>query len=142
MNLFVDTNVLMTVMLPERKHLDASARVLSLAQDFRHRLFTTAMALGNCFYMLEKRSGYMVAKRKIGILAEHLHIAPCDDAETRKALAEKRVHDFEDGLQYFAALRAGCNHIITYDDAGFYYATIPVLTPEIFLTQYIQQRDK
>lgn len=140
MNIFADTNVLMTVMLPEMSRFDAAARVLTLAQDRRNKIYTTAMALGNCFFMLEKKYGHAHAKQKISTAAEHLFIAPCDEPETRNALSEKRVNDFEDGLQYFAALRAKCNCIVTYDHSGFYYASLPVLKPEDFLSQYYKQR--
>lgn len=140
MIMFIDTNVLLTVLLPEMNRYHAVAHLLSLAQDSRNKLFTTTLSLGSAFYMLEKRHGYKKAKQKIATIVNHIHIAPCNEAETRQALANVQVNDFEDGLQYYAALSANCTHIISYEQTGFHYASIPVLTPEDFLNQYIQQR--
>ena len=41
--------------------------------------------------------------------------------------------DFEDGLQYFSALKANCKHIITRDLKDFKTAEISSLTPTEFL---------
>ena len=33
----------------------------------------------------------------------------------KEALQDKRAHDFEDGMQYYSAVEAGCTVIVTKD---------------------------
>jgi predicted nucleic acid-binding protein len=51
--------------------------------------------------------------------------------------ANPAVRDYEDGLQYYAALHAGCDFIITEDKNGFFYSQIPVCTAREFLLEYL-----
>jgi len=115
------------------------AAVLALGDHGRFELYTSALALGNCFYFSEKKFGKSAAKLRLEVVANHMRIARCDDMEVRGAFNSPAVHDFEDGLQYFAARRESCKAIITYDPDGFYYSDIPVYTPEDFLTSLLKK---
>ena len=46
---------------------------------------------------------------------------------------EMKVDDFEDGLQYQAALDAKCDVIITRNQKDFRFSTIPIMTPKDYL---------
>ncbi len=50
--------------------------------------------------------------------------------------ARVRVLDFEDGLEYYAALMAGCKIVVTEDIGDFYYAEIEVLDSKSFLRKF------
>ena len=133
MKVFIDTNVLATILLKETPRMRACAAVVSLSNHSKYQVFTSAITLATCFYFSEKKYGKEEAKAKLRLIADNLKIARCDEAETHNAFTLPMVSDFEDGLQYFAAIREGCKAIVTYDFNGFHYSKIPLYTPEDFL---------
>jgi hypothetical protein len=52
-------------------------------------------------------------------------------------IKNKKIHDLEDGLQYYSAVESGCKCIVTEDTNGFYFSDIEVLTSRGFLESYI-----
>jgi predicted nucleic acid-binding protein len=46
------------------------------------------------------------------------------------------INDFEDGLQYYSALNAKCDCIITEDLKDFYFSSLKILNCRDFLTQH------
>ncbi len=54
------------------------------------------------------------------------------------SLKDRRVNDFEDGLEYYAAIRSGCEIIVTEDVSDFYFSAIPVVGASTFLTRYVK----
>ena len=56
-------------------------------------------------------------------------VAPVDESIIREAF-ELRALDFEDSVTAVAALRAGCDLIVTRDPKGFRGSLVSVLAPE------------
>lgn len=60
---------------------------------------------------------------------------------TKEDVAEitlnKSIEDFEDGLEYYAALREKCQYIITNDVDDFYFSGITVCRPDSFITDHV-----
>lgn len=133
MKVFIDTNVLATILLKEAPRMRACAAVVSLSNNSKFQVFTSAITLATCFYFAEKKYGKEAAKSKLRLVVDNLKVARCDEDEAKNAFTLPVVSDFEDGLQYFAAVREGCKAIITYDFNGFHYSKIPLYTPEDFL---------
>ncbi len=59
-----------------------------------------------------------------------------DHEMVSKSLQDARIHDFEDGLEYYAAVEAGCDFIITENQEDFYFSVIEVCNCKGFLTRY------
>lgn len=62
-----------------------------------------------------------------------------DSETTQKAIQNKSIHDFEDGLQYYSAENARCNCIVTEDVDDFYFSEIEVLRTRPFMEKYVLQ---
>ncbi len=137
MRLFVDANIIVSVLLKEYPLFTHSARVLSLANYKGFRVYTSPICLAIAWYFTEKKKGPKVASDKLRLLCQHLHIAPATVESMANVLADKKVNDFEDGLQYYAAVAAGCNHIVTENVSDFYFSTIPVSSAKDFLEHYL-----
>ena len=134
---FVDANVLVSVLNKEFPLYNFSARVLSLASNDRYELYTTPLCLAIGFYFSAKKSGDQLAKKKIGLLSQHLSMASVNQRAVQQALSDPRVEDLEDGFQYYAALEAGCDYLITENGSDYYFSKIEVLSAEDFLTQKV-----
>ena len=138
--IFLDANVLVTVLCNEYPRFSACARVLSLADDKRFEVYTSPLCLAIGAYFAEKKGGKQVAKKKAGLLAEKLKLTTLDSSTAKRALANKRVEDLEDGMQYYSALDAKCMCIVTYDKKDFHFADTEVLDGEEFLLKYAVRR--
>ena len=137
MNIFLDANILVSVLNKEYPLFTYSSRLVSLADDSRFKVFTTPICLAIAFYFSEKKSGCEKAKEKIRILSNKLQIAAVDKTVTQKASNDKTILDYEDGLEYYAAVQAGCKCIITEDTNDFHFSKVEVLDAHRFLEKYL-----
>ncbi|MFW5757063.1 MAG: PIN domain-containing protein, partial [Bacteroidota bacterium] len=130
MKLFIDVNVLVSVLNKEYPVFTHAARILSLAGQNYHQLYTSPLCIAIAFYFATKKSGQQQAKKKIRILTQHLHIAPCLEDGVEKTVNNPKILDMEDGIQYYAALEAGCTTIITEDLNDFWFSEVEILNCE------------
>lgn len=137
MKVFLDANVLVSVLNKEYPLFPHSARILSLADQRRFQLYTTPICLAIAFYFAEKKCGTAQAKQKIQVLSSKLHIAAVDSQTVTNAVSNLSVMDFEDGLEYYSALQHDCKAIITEDSEGFYFSEIPVFDCRKFLEEVV-----
>jgi predicted nucleic acid-binding protein len=137
MKIFVDANVLVSVLNKEYPSFSYSARVLSLSDHAPFKIYTSPVCLAIAFYFAEKKSGNALARRKIHHLCDNINIADTGKESVSKTIANRRIHDFEDGLEYYSALFSGCKCIVTDDIEDFYFSEIEVLRPKEFLVKYI-----
>lgn len=134
--LFLDANILVTVLCNEYPRFSACARVLSLADDKRFEVYTSPLCLAIGAYFAEKKVGRKNARRKIGLLADKLRITTVGPKAVERTLADPKITDIEDGFQYHSAVDAGCTSIVTYDRRDFHFATVEVMDAEAYLMKY------
>ncbi len=137
MKIFLDANILVSVLNKEYPLFTYSARILSLADNPKFTIFTSPVCLAIAFYFAEKKSGTQLAKRKIEILANKLSITDIGKNEVLQSLQNKKVNDFEDGIEYYAALSGKCDTIIKEDINDFYFSSIPVLNSRSFVEKHL-----
>jgi len=134
--IFLDANILVTVLCNEYPRFTECARVLSLADDKRFEVYTSPLCLAIGAYFAEKKNGKKLAKQKIALLVEKLKITTIDGTAAKRTVANKKVDDFEDGLQYYSALDSKCTCIVTYDRNDFHFSEMEVLDAREFLLKY------
>jgi predicted nucleic acid-binding protein len=137
MKIFLDANVLISVLNREFPLFPISSRVLSLADRDGIALYTSPICLAIAFYFSEKKSGADMAKLKIEMLSKKILMSSVNQEVVNQTFANRQVQDFEDGLEYYSALGSSCEVIVTEDVNSFYYSKIPVLGCEDFLKKYI-----
>ncbi len=137
MKLFVDANILVSVLNKEYPLFTYSSRVLSLNDRKNFQIYTSPICLAIAWYFAEKKSTAKLAREKIRIVCEHISIAASTEETVQSALANKKINDFEDGLQYYSALSVKCNFIITEDTNDYYFSEIPVLTARKFFEKHL-----
>ncbi len=133
MNIFLDASILVAVLNKEYPLFSDAARVLSLTDNKRFKVYTSPVCLAIAFYFAEKKSGSELANKKISLLISSIEIASTDVDAVRKTVKNKSVLDFEDGLEYYSALGADCKVIITENKEDFYFSEIEVLNSQEFL---------
>ena len=134
---FLDANVLVAVLCNEYPKFTASARVLSLADDRRFKVFTSPLCIAIAAYFAAKKNGRKLAKKKIALLLQKLEITTVDADCCVNAISNKRGEDLEDGLEYYSAVRSKCGIIVTYDKKDFRFSEVEVVDPEEFLLKEV-----
>ena len=77
-----------------------------------------------------------MAMKKIALLASHFEITRIDETAVEQTSKNSKINDLEDGLEYYSALDAGCEVIITEDAGDFYFSEIEVTNCNDFLEKY------
>lgn len=137
MKIFLDANVLVSVLNKEYPLFSYASRILSLTEKKNFQLFTSPICLAIAFYFAEKKSGAALAGKKIALLVTNIHIAPSNKDAVFKTISNRKIIDFEDGLEYYSALESGCQTIITEDKGDFYFSEIEVLSCREFMEKYL-----
>lgn len=140
MRVFIDANVLISVLNKEYPLFSYSSRVLSLAGSKKFQLYTSPICLAIAFYFAEKKYRVVKAKEKINLLCDHIKIAEATVWSVQNALKDRAVLDFEDGLEYYAAIENKCECIITEDVGDFHFSKIEVLQSEAFFEKYMMAK--
>jgi predicted nucleic acid-binding protein len=136
MKIFLDANILVTVLNKEYPLFSFASRIMSLQDDKRFSIYTSTVCLAIGFYFAEKKSGTGAALKKISLLASRILIASSGPAEVKQTIANKKILDFQDGLEYYSALNTGCEVIITEDTGDFHFTEINVLSCKQFIELY------
>lgn len=126
MKIFLDANVLVAVVNKQFPLFSYAARIVSLAGQKGFDVYTSPLCLAIAFYFAEKKSGTELAKKKVSMLANHLQISPNLASGVVRAISNPKINDFDDGLEYYAAVDAGCQVIVTEDVTDFWFSEIRV----------------
>ncbi len=134
MKLFIDTDVILDVLLERRDFLPQSRELLARAERNVISGYTSSLILANCYYILASGAESGVASRAVSKLRSILEVLPFTDREIGESL-NSSFKDFEDGVQFFIALNHGLDMIITRNTTDFRESTLPVLSPAEFLAR-------
>lgn len=142
MRVFLDANILVSVLNKEYPLFTYTSRIVSLADKSKFTVFTSPVCLAIAFYFAEKKYKSVIAKSKIQILCDHINIAAASKSTVLQSLNNPVVNDFEYGLEYYSAVENKCDCIVTEDIDDFYFSKIEVLSSEIFFEKYLLPRKK
>jgi len=137
MRVFIDANILVSVLNKQYPLFSDAARILSLADQSKFELYTSPICLSIAWYFAEKKSGSSLAAKKMNLLCAHIKITDVGQEDVGQTLANKKIHDFEDGLEYYSAVGSKCTIIVTEDTGDFYFSELEVLKAADFLKNHV-----
>ena len=133
MNIFIDTNVLVDVVSMRVPFFYDSYRGFARGSNGAgNRLLVSDLAICTMAYLVRKQMDGDLLRSVLDNLQKHLSIVPVGPRAIADAIANF-TKDFEDEVQYRAALAAHADILVTRDKDGFVNAAIPVMTPAEFL---------
>ena len=121
MRIFLDTNVMVDFCAEREPFYSDAAAIIEMGYDGKITPIASSLTFVNIAYVLRK-----VKPREL--------VSPIDRQVISFASAS-RTRDFEDAVQYFSALQANADLIITRDAKGFADFDLPVMTPAEFLAR-------
>jgi predicted nucleic acid-binding protein len=134
---FLDTNVLLDVLSEREPFWRPAARVWSLAESGRLEAFVSAISYNNCFYIVRKHVGQARAYEALRILRDVFRPVPLTEQVLHQAL-DGGFSDFEDAIQYFSALQARAEVLLTRNPDDYPKPALSVLSPIEFLAVHPQ----
>lgn len=133
--IFLDTNFILDYFIREDFNGDAE-RLLAFGKNSM-RFHISYLTVANFAYIMRK----MPRETLLSIIQNM-----CETFNVVKNTKEQILRniiqnpsDFEDGLQYQAAIDAGCECIITRNQKDFRFADIPVMSPSEFLEGFMTE---
>ena len=132
MKVFLDTNILLDVLLDRKPFSEPSSKVWRLAECGRLETVISAISFNNIFYIVHKYSGKEAAQRTVEVMNVNFSVFPLTRDIIGRAIAAK-LPDFEDSIQFFFAVSCAADYIITRNAKDFPQNSIPVLSPAAFL---------
>ena len=129
---FLDTNIVLDFLGEREAFYDAVAKILTLADKKMIQVFTSPTSIGNAFYVLAKYENAKIALEKIRKFKLLCSISVMDEEVVEKAI-NSDFKDFEDAMQYYSAVSANCDLIITRNEKDFKNSMIPIINAESYL---------
>ncbi len=130
---FVDTNVILDLLLDRHPFYYDAALIASLAEKGEIEVVISALSIANAHYVIRNKENDQVAKAKlIGFKLIVNEVVDLTNTHLDKSLISK-MKDFEDALQIHAAIQANCQVIITRNEKDFLGNGLAIISPSQFL---------
>lgn len=132
---FIATDVILDFMIAKEPFAMDSARIFSLFEKKQISICTIGLVFSNTYYILRKLGPHKKVIEKLTQLSKLIDIIGLSKTAVNQAL-ESRFGDFEDALQYYAAISENVKIIITRNTKDYKNSDLAVLTPD----QYLKSR--
>ena len=129
---FLDANVLIDVVMNRAIFVENSSKVLQMGLDGDCELWVSDLTMVTVSFYAKKNRTLEQLYEVMKELRSIIQVASTGAAAIDWAL-QQGFHDFEDAVQYNAALHCGAEYIITRNERDYPYSEIPVISPLEFL---------
>ncbi len=130
-----DTDVILDMLVERQPFYRFSARLFTLADRGDIEVYVSSLCFNNLDYLLSKQYGKPENRRILSQFKLLVKVLAVDDKIVSLALTSPFA-DFEDAIQYYAALENNIPLIITRNLKDYKFATIPVMTAESYLAKF------
>lgn len=134
MKVFLDANVIIDVVQNRTDFVEASSKVLQLGLDGECELCASDITFTTVSYYARKNRTPEQLYDVLQSLREIVDVAPSGKVAIDWASRQKSK-DFEDAVQYYAALRSGAEYIVSRNVRDYPYDDIIVISPQDFLKE-------
>ena len=131
MKVFIDTNIVLDLLLQRRHFLINAEKIFSLAYKGKIVLYFSAVSFVSVTYYLGKHTNKDI-KAVLEDLCKIVKILPFNQRIIENTL-HSNFKDIEDGYQYFTAKENNIRIMITRNVKDFLVDDISIVTPEEFL---------
>ena len=132
--IFVDTNIVLDLLLMRKSYYKSAMRLFSFADRKELIICISVLTFTTVHYILSKHVGTGKARNVLSQFKTLVTLFPVDDNIINQALASD-FKDFEDAVQFYCAVSAGIEILLTRDFKDYQKADISVMSAEDFLKQ-------
>ncbi len=127
-----DVNFFLDIFLKRTPFYSPVAKLFAKIEKGEVKGYVCSLTFPILFYLLSKEIGRVQAAKTLEKIRIVFKVAAVDEKVIDLSLASD-FQDFEDAVQYYAAMQAGVVCLISRNKGDFTDKRIPVLTPEEFL---------
>ena len=135
MKIFLDTNILLDLLLDRKNSYEASIILNSIDLGLFEG-YISDITLVNVDYIAEKQKKEDEIKEFLILLLETMEICTPDTNLIYKALNLENK-DFEDNIQYLLAKKCRCDCLIT-NDKNFKFDDVEIMDSKSFIDKYLK----
>ncbi|MBR3656745.1 MAG: PIN domain-containing protein [Prevotella sp.] len=132
---FIDTNIFLDILCKREKFVDDALSIFDMAIDNQIELLISDLSIANIKYITRKEIPIDKFYDLIKTFRPIFTIVPLGADVIDKAL-DLRANDFEDALQYFSAVQANADCLVTRNIKDYGFAKMEVLNSQTFLAKY------
>lgn len=130
--LFLDTNIVVDLLDRREPFCHDAVRLFSMAYNKQVQLVVSPMTFSTASFLLRKH-GPEGVRKLLSNFRQLARMSTTDERTVDDSLASQ-FQDFEDAMQYYTALRADAEVIITRNGKDFTASRIPVMTAGEYLS--------
>lgn len=128
--LFVDSDVILDLVLQREDHFEFARKLFDQFQQGKNILYTSSIIIANMHFIIRKLHDFKFANSSVSFVSKHFKIIDANNEDIENAILSK-FSDFEDGVQYFSALRSKkIDVLVTRNVKDYKHALLPVFTPK------------
>ena len=132
---FTDTNIFLDILCKREKFVDDALSIFDMAIDNQIELLISDLSIANIKYITRKEIPIDKFYDLIKTFRPIFTIVPLGADVIDKAL-DLRANVFEDALQYFSAVQANADCLVTRNIKDYGFAKMEVLNSQTFLAKY------
>ena len=129
--IFVDTNILLDVLLEREGYYYDALKIWANAENGNVETCIAAISLNNIHYVMRKLKSETTAMIAVKILLRIFKVIPVD-ADILGLAVDFHDKDFEDDIQLQCALKAKCSQLFTRNPNHYDHSAIAVVPPSSF----------
>lgn len=133
MKILVDTNILLDVILERTGKFRSSVAVWDWCAKEKIEAYISAISFNNVHYIVSNQRSRAVANRALLLIRDTFGTVALTDRIINQSI-DAQWKDFEDAIQYFSAIHADADYIVTRNISDFPREGIVIMTPEDFIT--------
>lgn len=131
-NIYLDTDIIMDFLTERDPFYPYAALVFEKIEKRELNAFVSSLIIWNIYYWLEKYLGNSEAKKKLKKFRMLVDVISIDSKIIDQAL-DSNMKDFEDSVQYFAAISKNIPIFLTRNKKDFKKADIRIMDCSEFL---------
>jgi len=132
---FIDTNIFLDILFRREQFVDDALSIFDMAVDGQIVLLISDLSIANIKYITRKEISTEEFYNLIQIFRPIFTIVPLGAEVIDKAIS-LQASDFEDALQYFSAVQAEADCLVTRNIKDFAFADMEVLDSKTFVDKY------
>jgi predicted nucleic acid-binding protein len=132
---FIDTNIFLDILFRREQFVDDALSIFDMAVDGQIVLLISDLSIANIKYITRKEIPTEEFYNLIQIFRPIFTIVPLGAEVIDKAIS-LRASDFEDALQYFSAVQAEADCLVTRNIKDYGFANMEVLDSKTFVDKY------
>lgn len=132
---FIDTNIFLDILFRREQFVDDALCIFDMAVDGQIVLLISDLSIANIKYITRKEISTEEFYNLIQIFRPIFTIVPLGAEVIDKAIS-LRASDFEDALQYFSAVQAEADCLVTRNIKDYGFANMEVLDSKTFVDKY------